>query len=364
MTGLVARMIPRRECLLGAAGISASAFLCGCSAFAEPLRRIHVRGGCNFDGSEPIDGQISTFFARRELTTMVERILAASGIEISIVVYETSDRSVPNARACLSGPIRCIIVNQTFADLTGLGSSLTGAAELAGLVAHEIGHHVLGHAANSTLIDAAAELAADRLAGSLLKRAEIADSRAAGSIYRHASVQARGRYPAAAVRRVQFELGALEQSDECRNVVRFVEAEIRRARRDKQYAPSGTASRAQFYGAGKQLLATVGDQRASFLSTFEEKGCREGHALTHFEFYIGFGAVGPDPRQTSYLRLDARFRGLAQFAFVSVDSSALIDMQLSATNIARPEELLFQPAIVLIGLGCNELLRPPESLRF
>jgi hypothetical protein len=117
---------------------------------------------CSFDGRH---SQARVFFPSGALAQVaVSTIIKYTGLVQNFVVAEAN---IPNAEAFVNNEKRVILYNPQFIQRIVNSSSTDWAAT--GILAHEIGHHLLGHTIQSR-VDPKMELDADRFAGFVLQK--------------------------------------------------------------------------------------------------------------------------------------------------------------------------------------------------
>lgn len=253
------RCIARREVIVGAVALCSAMTLRLGGASAQSLGRMRVAGGCNFDGSEARVGEVEVLQASNRVEQAVARILDAGGLPMDVRALETFDPLIPNARAMTFEGMRYVLVNRSFQV------GITESVELESLIAHEVGHHVLGHSFESSLaLDRFAEAAADRWAGGVCATLSLKSRGAPAALYRFVPKVGNDRYLGADQRAHSFSIGYANESRAGRNIRKIAARTIGEMRGST--VPSATAWKLDAKSASRAEITRLGELRRAHLT--------------------------------------------------------------------------------------------------
>ena len=131
---------------------------------AEHMGSIHIDSYCGyFDSDSP--GSIHPFIPEKRVESLIDEIMANAGLPRN---FEVVAGGVSNAAALMDGSTRVIAYNQTF--LFDLEQSTKSKWPAYSIMAHEIGHHLAGHALTKLGSRPPAELEADKFSGFAMQK--------------------------------------------------------------------------------------------------------------------------------------------------------------------------------------------------
>lgn len=130
----------------------------------ESSGSIHIDHYCGyFDSNNP--GSIHPFRAESRVESLIDEVMAITGLPRN---FEVIAGGVPNAAALMVGEKRVIAYNQTF--LYDVEQAIQNKWPAYSIMAHEIGHHLAGHALTKVGSRPATELEADKYSGFVMQR--------------------------------------------------------------------------------------------------------------------------------------------------------------------------------------------------
>lgn len=201
---------------------------CPCLAVAQVGEEVSTREVCSFFG-ESLPASVVSFDSDAEADSVIERIVAASGLAKNFVVKAAG---VPNAAAVVQNGTRYILYNQHFMQSTReeVGNRWAPIS----IMAHEVGHHLNGHTLDGGGSRPPTELQADYYSGFILQKlgASLNDARAA--MMKLGSPQASPTHPAVHDRLAAIANGwtkACESDQACNRGPRSEEGEKRPRKR-------------------------------------------------------------------------------------------------------------------------------------
>jgi hypothetical protein len=136
-------------------------FAGSCLACAASLA---LNGSCSYFG-ETLPAKIEVAASTENVDGLIQRIVDASGLSRN---FEVRAALVPNATAVTLGSKRYILYNPSF--MSEIASVTQDRWAAAGILAHEIGHHLNGHTLQAGGSRPPLELEADYFSGFILEK--------------------------------------------------------------------------------------------------------------------------------------------------------------------------------------------------